>query len=101
MKTGLEVTVTAGPVSQTQDRTSTWTLTTGVTQVTAGGVNWKNAVEFTVESTTEQMGALVVSNDDLQVSSLDGPGIVWSQSETTTPGGTDTATTVLISVTDP
>lgn len=90
-----------GSVSVTveQQRTGEWTLDdVNVEATTDEGAVWPNSVVYTHAMTLRQDGAVIVETDELGITSLDGPGLVWNDVLTTTTTGTAESFTELLSV---
>ncbi len=89
-----------GTVSATveQRRTGQWEITqANVEAITDEGDAWPNSVVMEHNSDLVQDGNSVVSTEELLITSLDGPGLVWSDVLTTTPTGTAASFTELVS----
>ncbi len=94
------VTVTIGPATFTQQVSGTWTIDAAIVEATAGnGSVWPNSVEFTHTSERIQGGNVISATVEDRITSLDGPGIVYAEITTTSPGGSVDSVTELVSTT--
>jgi len=84
--------------TQAQTKTGNWTIVeANVEAVTEHGEVWPNSVVFEHTSSISVLGMTTVETEELSITSLDGPGLVWADVLTTTSGGTSESFTELIS----
>lgn len=87
----VDVTVAAAGVTQSQRKTGNWEIReANVEAITDGGDTWPNSVVFHHTSSLIVDGETITETEENTITSLDGPGLVWSDVITTTwPGGVE------------